>query len=128
MAPDIHFSPAAGNRAQGGTHPQGDERKRARVARLRSLLLATQSGPVDAARLAFTSLTTHDLELSHHPVIARIGAALQSSQLPEAWRISQELRPEFPLAFVAATAAIAVRPPPRGFFGGLSGRRFDLSA
>ncbi len=128
MAPDIHLSSAVSARPQGGAHPQGDARKHARAARLRSLLLATQSGPVDAARLAFTALTTHDLELSHHPVIARIGAALQSSQLPEAWRFAQELRAEFPLAFAAATATIAVRPTPRGFFGGLSGRRFDLSA
>lgn len=127
MAPDTHLSPAADARPQGGTRPQGDGRKHARAARLRSLLLATRSGPIDAARLAFTALTTQDLELSHHPVIARIGAALQSSQLPEAWRVAQELRAEFPLAFVAATAAVAVRPTPRGFFGGFSGRRFDLS-
>jgi len=128
MATYIHLSSAANARQQGGAHPQGDERKHARAARLRSLLLAIQSGPVDAARLAFTALTVHDLEFSHHPVITRIGAALQSCQLPEAWRIAQELRAQFPLAFAAATAAIAVRPTPRGFFGGFSGRRFDLSA
>jgi hypothetical protein len=130
MGPDIHVSSLAHSYPQGGQPTRQDERQRARTQRVRSLLLAIQSGPVDAARLAFTALTLHDGELNHHPVIARIGTALQSSHLPEAWRIAQELRGQFPLAFQGAAAlqTAGAAPAPRGFFGGLSGRRFDLSA
>ena len=130
MAPDIHVSSMARSYPQGGQQLRQDERQRARTQRLRSLLLAIHSGPVDAARLAFTALTLHDNELNHHPVIARIGTALQSSHLPEAWRIAQELRKQFPLAFQSAAAlpSVDAAPAPRGFFGGFSGRRFDLSA
>ena len=127
MAPEIPTSFPAGARQHGGAHAPADGRMVSRAARLRSLLLAIQSGPVDAARLAFTALTMHDIELSHHPVINRVGAALQSSQLPESWRIAQELRSQFPLAFAPSTA-ITVRTEARGFIGGLMGRRFDLSA
>ena len=129
MGPDIHVSSMTRSLPQGGQPAQQGERQRARTQRLRSLLLAIQSGPVDTARLAFTALTLHDGELNHHPVIARIGTALQSSLLPEAWRIAQELRTPFPLAFhAAALKTVDAEPAPRGFFGGFSGRMFDLSA
>ena len=129
MAPDIHVSSMARSYTQGGQSTRQGDRQRSRAQRLRSLLLAIQSGPVDAARLAFTALTLHDNELNHHPVIARIGTALQSSHLLEAWRIAQELRTPFPLAFhAAALKTVDAEPAPRGFFGGFSGRMFDLSA
>ena len=130
MATDIYASSMARSFPPGGQPLRQDERQRSRAQRLRSLLLAIQSGPVDAARLAFTALTLHDNELNHHPVIARIGTALQSSHLPEAWRIAQELRKQFPLAFQSAAALPTVNaaPAPRGFFGGFSGRIFDHSA
>lgn len=130
MATDIHVSSMTRSFPQGGQQLRQDERQRSRAQRLRSLLLAIQSGPVDAARLAFTALTLHDNELNHHPVIARIGTALQSSHLPEAGRIAQELRKQFPLAFQSAAAlpTVEAAPAPRGFFGGFSGRIFDLSA
>ena len=114
----------------GGQPARQGDRQRSRAQRLRSLLLAIQNGPVDAARLAFTALTLHDNELNHHPVIARIGTALQSSHLLEAWRIAQELRSQFPLAFqgVAALQTVDAAPAPRGFFGGFSGRIFDTTA
>ena len=129
MAPDIHVSSMVRSYPQGGQQLRQDERQRSRAQRLRSLLLAIQSGPVDAARLAFTALTLHDNELNHNPVIARIGTALQSSHLPEAWRIAQELRSQFPLAFQSAAAlpSVDAAPAPRGFFGGFSGRMFDHS-
>ena len=129
MGPDIHVSSLAHSYPQGGQPTRQDARQRARTQRVRSLLLAIQSGPVDAARLAFTALTLHDGELNHHPVIARIGTALQSSLLHEAWRIAQELRTPFPLAFHGAALRTAdAAAAPRGFFGGFSGRMFDLSA
>ena len=117
MGPDIHVSSLAHSHPQGGQPSRQDERQRARTQRVRSLLLAIQSGPVDAARLAFTALTLHDGELNHHPVIARIGTALQSSLLHEAWRIAQELRTPFPLAFHgAALKTQDAAPAPRGLF------------
>ena len=104
------------------------QRDLARIPRLRSLVLAIQSGPVDAARLAFTELTAQDHELAQHPVITRIGAALQSSQLREAWRIAQELRVPFPLAFATPGTAPTLSTPPRGFFAGFAAGHLDLSA
>jgi hypothetical protein len=130
MATDIHVSSMARSYPPGGQPARQGDRQRSRAQRLRSLLLAIQSGPVDAARLAFTALTLHDNELNHHPVIARIGTALQSSHLLEAWRIAQELRSQFPLAFQGAAALQTVNAAsaPRGFFGGFSGRIFDTTA
>jgi hypothetical protein len=130
MATDIHVSSMARSYPPGGQPARQGDRQRSRAQRLRSLLLAIQNGPVDAARLAFTALTLHDIELNHHPVIARIGTALQSSHLLEAWRIAQELRSQFPLAFQGAAAlqTVDAAPAPRGFFGGFSGRIFDTTA
>ena len=128
MAPDIHLVSAIGAWSQRGTLAQGQRNKPARIPRLRSLVLAIQSGPVDAARLAFTELTAQDHELAQHPVITRIGAALQSSQLREACRIAQELRVPFPLAFATPGTAPALSTPPRGFFAGFAAGHLDLSA
>ncbi len=130
MAPDFHIASLGSARPQGGAHSQADERRRSREQRLRSLLLAIQSGPVDAARLAFTTLIMHDAELSHDGVISGIGTALQSSHLADAWRIAQELRGRYPLAFTGSVAlpGAAKLASPRGFFGGFSGRIFDHSA
>ena len=58
-----------------------DARQERRDQRMRALLSALRAGPVDAARLAFTALVDRDLELTHHPALARIGAALQSSNM-----------------------------------------------
>ncbi len=130
MAPDFPIASMGSARPQGGAHSQADERRRPREQRLRSLLLAIQSGQVDAARLAFTALIIHDAELNQDGAITRIGTALQSSHLADAWRIAQELRSRYPLAFTGSVALRDAAPvaSPRGFFGGFSGRIFDHSA
>jgi hypothetical protein len=117
-------------------HQHGtDERQHRREQRLRALLAALQAGPIDAARLAFTALVSHDLELAHHPSLARIGSALQSSNLVAAIRAAQELQIGPAPAFKHAAVQLRVSDPAtirpaehKGFIGGLTGRLFDLSA
>jgi hypothetical protein len=117
-------------------HGQGaDERQRRREQRLRTLMSALQTGPIDAARLAFTALVAHDLELAQHPSLTRIGSALQSSNLVAALRIAQEMHlgqaPAFKHAGLhlrVSDPAHAKSPEHKGFIGGLTGRLFDLSA
>jgi hypothetical protein len=113
----------------------GDERQRRREQRLRALRSALQTGPIDAARLAFTALVAQDLELAQHPSLTRIGSALQSSNLVAALRIAQEMQLGHAPAFKHAglhlrvsDPASAKAPEHKGFIGGLTGRLFDLSA
>ena len=106
-----------------------------RDQRMRALLVALKTGPVDAARLAFTALVEHDPELMYHPTLAQIGADLQSSNmlaaLQGAKRIhadqavgSQEFQWQMRLSNPPASADAA----PRGWIGALKGRWFGVSA
>lgn len=111
------------------------ERKKKREQRLRQLIAALQSGSLDAARLAFSAVVSHDEDMAINTHITATGAALQSSNLPGAWRCAQNLRTAYPWAFVAAPKHLS-QPPPitpqpqegRSFTDGLTGRLFDLIA
>jgi len=103
-----------------------------RDQRLRTLLTALRTGPVDAARLAFTALVERDLELVHNPTLAKIGAALQSSNAALAlhWAKGfqagtttglQEIQWQVHLSDPPLSAA----PSHKGFLSGLTGRLFD---
>ena len=111
------------------------ERKKKREQRLRQLVASLQSGSLDAARLAFSAVVSQDEDLAHNIHIAHVGTALQSSNLPGAWRCAQELRPAYPWAFIPLpqhlSHAPVVTPQPqatRSFTDGLTGRLFDLIA
>lgn len=116
-------------------HHGADEGHHRREHRLRALLAALQTGPIDAARLAFTALVEHDLELLHHPWLAQIGAALQSSNLSTALRLADDMQAGPMPAFKNLASQVRVSDPTpvkapahKGFIGGLTGRLFDLSA
>jgi hypothetical protein len=115
-------------------HHSAGERQSRRDQRLRALLSALKTGPIDAARLAFTALVSHDLELAHQPGLTRIGSALQSSNLVAALRIAQEMQLGRVALFTSAPLPIRVSDPiakpteHKGFIGGLTGRLFDRSA
>ena len=126
MGWEIRSGPYAGN---------ADDRKKKREQRLRQLIAALQSGSLDAARLAFSAVVSHDDDMAHNGPISHIGAALQSSNLPGAWRCAQDLRPAYPWAFVAPPKHLSHAPPiasqpqeAKGFTHGLTGRLFDLIA
>lgn len=115
-------------------HPSADDHQHRREQRLRALLSALKTGPIDAARLAFTALVSHDLELAHQPGLTRIGSALQSSNLVAALRIAQEMQlgrmalfknPTLPIRVSDATTKA---PEHKGFIGGMTGRLFDRTA
>jgi hypothetical protein len=112
-------------------HHSADEQHTRREQRLRALLSALKTGPVDAARLAFTALVSHDLELAHQPGLTRIGSALQSSNLVAALRIAQEMQLGRMALFKNPTLPIRVSNAPakpaehKGFIGGMTGRLFD---
>lgn len=135
MANDFEIK-ALGRETGAGHHHHGaDERHHRREQRLRALLSALQKGPIDAARLAFTALVDHDLELMHHPSLAQIGSALQSSNLSAALRLALDMQsgpmPAFKdlsLQVRVSDPALAKAPAHKGFIGGLTGRLFDLSA
>jgi hypothetical protein len=126
MGWEIRSGPYAGN---------ADDRKKKREQRLRQLIAALQSGSLDAARLAFSAVVSHDDDVAHNSHVAHIGAALQSSNLPGAWRCAQDLRAAYPWAFVAPQKHLS-QPPPitpqpqnaKSFTDGLTGRLFDLIA
>ena len=120
------------------TGPYGEnagDRKKRREQRLRQLIAALQTGGLDAARMAFSAVVRHDEDMAHNIHMAKIGAALQSSNLAGAWRCAQDLKPLYPWAFQtpAATPAppsSAVAPAQRvkDFSDRLTGRMFDLIA
>jgi hypothetical protein len=111
------------------------ERKKKREQRLRQLIASLQSGSLDAARVAFSAVVSHDEDMANNRHMTHIGAALQSSNLPGAWRCAQELRPAYPWAFQAPPKHLS-HPPSvtaqpqeaRSFTDGLTGRLFDLIA
>ena len=120
---------------QSGGHSDGsDERRRRRELRMRALFSALQTGPIDAARLAFTALVASDADLAHNAILGRIGAALQSSNLTLALRLAIDMQADNPKAFKGfglpapapdnGTKATAKT----GFVGGFTGRFFDVSA
>ena len=120
------------------TGPYGDnagDRKKRREQRLRQLISALQTGGLDAARMAFSAVVRHDEDMAHNIHMAKIGAALQSSNLAGAWRCAQDLKPLYPWAFqtpakTLGQAASAVPPTQqvKDFSDSLTGRMFDLIA
>ena len=106
-----------------------------RDQRMRALLLALKTGPVDAARLAFTALVEHDPELTYHPTLAQIGAALQSSNMLRALQIAEEIhadqaagRQKFQWQMRLSTPPASADSAHQGFIKGLKGRWFGPSA
>ena len=135
MANDFEIKSLDRDTGANGHNHSADERQHRREQRLRALLSALQTGPIDAARLAFTALVAHDLELAQHPSLSRIGSALQSSNLVAALRVAQEMQLGHAPAFKHAGLQVRVSDPAhakvpehKGFIGGLTGRLFDLSA
>jgi len=125
MAWDIRANPFVGN---------SGERQRRREQRLRQLIAALQSGALDAARVSFSALVSHDEEMAHNTHLTHVGAALQSSNLTVAWRLAQPLRARYPGAFHNPVPAKppattpAPKQPLRAWVDGMAGRMFDYSA
>lgn len=80
------------SRQWGGQGFTPDERRKRRVSKLQALYAALKDGDLDGARHAFVALINVDPTLTHEPLLTRIGAALQSSQLRLAQQIAQELQ------------------------------------
>jgi len=125
MAWDVRANPFVGN---------SGERQRRREQRLRQLIAALQSGALDAARVSFSALVSHDEEMAHNTHLTHVGAALQSSNLTVAWRLAQPLRARYPGAFHNPVPAkppattSAPKQPLRAWVDGMAGRMFDYSA
>ena len=120
---------------QSGGHSDGsDERRHRRELRMRALFSALQTGPIDAARLAFTALIANDTDLAHNAGLGRIGAALQSSNLSLALRLAIDMQADNPKAFKGFGLPKRAHdkgnqaPAKTGFVGGFTGRFFDVSA
>ena len=125
MAWDVRANPFGGN---------SGERQRLREQRLRQLIAALQAGALDAARVSFSALVSHDEEMAHNTHLTHVGAALQSSNLTVAWRLAQPLRARYPGAFHNPVPAkppattSAPKQPLRAWVDGMAGRMFDYSA
>ena len=125
MAWDVRANPFVGN---------SGERQRRREHRLRQLIAALQAGALDAARVSFSALVSHDEEMAHNTHLTHVGAALQSSNLTVAWRLAQPLRARYPGAFHNPVPAKppattpAPKQPLRAWVDGMAGRMFDYSA
>lgn len=125
MAWDVRANPFVGN---------SGERQRRREQRLRQLIAALQAGALDAARVSFSALVSHDEEMAHNTHLTHVGAALQSSNLTVAWRLAQPLRARYPGAFHNPVPAKppattpAPKQPLRAWVDGMAGRTFDYSA
>ena len=125
MAWDVRANPFVGN---------SGERQRRREQRLRQLIAALQAGALDAARVSFSALVSHDEEMAHNTHLTHVGAALQSSNLTVAWRLAQPLRARYPGAFHNPVTAkppattSAPKQPLRAWVDGMAGRMFDYSA
>lgn len=135
MANDFEIKALDRETGSSGRHPSAPGGHHRREQRLRALLVALKTGPIDAARLAFTALVDHDQELSHHPWLTQIGSALQSSNLSAALRLAREMQAGPHPAFKNLSLQVRVSDPAlphgpahTGFIGGLTGRLFDLSA
>ena len=80
---------------QGSGHAMDVPPRRHRRAHwLIDLVDALERGDLDAARLQFTGLVHEDPALSNHPLLHRIGNALQSSNARMAKQLAHELRDE----------------------------------
>lgn len=125
MAWDARANPFVGN---------SGERQRRREQRLRQLIAALQAGALDAARVSFSAVVSHDEEMAHNTHLTHVGAALQSSNLTVAWRLAQPLRARYPGAFHNPVPAKppattpAPKQPLRAWVDGMAGRMFDYSA
>lgn len=125
MAWDVRANPFVGN---------SGERQRRREQRLRQLIAALQAGALDAARVSFSAVVSHDEEMAHNTHLTHVGAALQSSNLTVAWRLAQPLRARYPGAFHNPVPAkppattSAPKQPLRAWVDGMAGRMFDYSA
>lgn len=68
--------------------------RRRRAHWLIDLVDALERGDLDMARQQFVGLVHEDPDISHHPLLHRIGNALQSSQVRMAQQLAHELRDE----------------------------------
>jgi len=134
MANDFEIKSLHWETQPGGHGDSSDERRRRRELRMRALFSALQTGPIDAARLAFTALVASDADLAHNASLGRIGAALQSSNLTLALRLAIDMQADNPKAFKGFGLPAHMRdegtkaPAKTGFVGGFTGRFFDVSA
>ena len=83
-----------GRDAAGHASSSTPDRRPRRGQWLTHLIEALESGDMDAARVPFSSLAQADPPLTQHALLARIGAALQSSNLYAAQHFARELRDE----------------------------------
>lgn len=75
----------------GGPGSQSGNRQQQRARKLQSLYEALQTGDLDHARQAFLALVNLDPFATTDPVLSKIGAALQSSNLHAARLYATEL-------------------------------------
>lgn len=75
----------------GGSGSQPGSRQQQRARKLQSLYEALQAGDLDHARQAFLAMIKLDPLATSDPVLSKIGAALQSSNLPAARQYAAEL-------------------------------------
>jgi hypothetical protein len=68
--------------------------RRRRAHWLIDLVDALERGDLEMARQQFVGLVHEDPDISHHPLLHRIGNALQSSQVRMAQQLAHELRDE----------------------------------
>jgi hypothetical protein len=83
-----------GRDAAGHSSSSTPDRRPRRGQWLIYLIEALESGDMDVARMQFSSLVQADPSLTQHALLARIGAALQSSNLYAAQHFARELRDE----------------------------------
>jgi len=83
-----------GRDAAGHASSSTPDRRPRRGQWLIHLIEALESGDLDVARVQFSSLVQADPSLTQHALLARIGAALQSSNLYAAQHFARELRDE----------------------------------
>jgi hypothetical protein len=84
---------ALNGQGRGHSLSSPDQRRR-RAHWLIDLVHALEDADLDGARVQFAGLVQSDPRLSHHPLLHRIGNALQSSNLKMAQQLAQELREE----------------------------------
>lgn len=97
MDTSIAFRVDGNMQQMGGQSHQGDKERRRRQ-KLKALLECLKAGDLDSARQAFTALINFDPSVSGDPYLAKIGAALQSSNLYSARHFAKKLEsPDFQL-------------------------------
>jgi hypothetical protein len=102
------------SRQWGGHGAAPGDKQQQRSRKLQALHDALKEGDLDQARFAFVSLVNFDPLITQDPLLAKIGAALQSSNLYTAQHFARELKAKGDVLVSRAPLAahpIAIRTP-----------------